>query len=677
MGQGVLTSHAMLVAEELEIGLDRVSAQSADAAPEYRTSFGQQNTGGSLSVAESFVPVRKAAAAARTMLVGAAAIRWSVSPDECRAENGRVLHAKTDRAIDYGELTKDAAQLSIPKDPPLKDPEDFEVIGSNSERVDAVAKTDGTAQFGIDVDLPDMVHAYCIHPPVFGADVEALDADGAKGMRGVVDIFAFERGVAVVAERHWQAKRAADAVEVEWGEAPMEGLTTAEIAEAAAEASRKKGRVEHAEGNAERALSDDEARVFEAEYASPYLAHAPMEPQNCTVDVRDGEVEIWAPTQSPTVTQEATARMVGVGRGDVEVHTTMLGGGFGRRLAPDSILEAVAISQRLDRPVQLLWSREDDTKGGYYRPLNHNTMQAALDDAGKPVAWRHHHVSPPLLADWDPFVAAAMPDWIPKATRQVLANSIYGMANSGSVPEFIALEGAHPRYDVEHVQLEFTPIRTPVPVCSWRSVGASYNGFVVESFVDELAHEADADPYAYRRELLADDPRLVGVLDKAAEEGDWGEPTAEGMGRGIATLISFDTRVAEVIEAGAVDGEIAIERITCAVDCGIAVNPDLVAAQMEGAIIYGLSAALFQEITLQDGEVQEGNFDDFPAMRMMETPPIDVHVIQSGEKPSGAGEPGLPPAAPALANAIFDATGIRLREMPFEPALRAKLEEEG
>lgn len=676
MGQGVLTSHSMLVAEELEVDVDRIEASSADAAPEYQTSFGQQNTGGSTSVSESFVPVRKAAAAAREMLIAAAAARWSVPPDECRAKDGEVLHDGSDRSLRYGALTEEAAQVSIPDDPPVKDPEDFEVVGSEAERVDATEKVDGSAVFGIDVEVDEMLCAHCIHPPVFGADPEDVDASDARSMRGVVDIFPFARGVAVVAEKHWQAQRAAKKVEVEWSDRPEAELDTDRLEEVAAETASKSGRVSHRSGDVDRAMRRDDVSVVEAEYASPYLAHAPMEPQNCTVEVRDGEVEIWAPTQSQTVVQDAVARKMGLSRGDIAVHTTLLGGGFGRRLSPDFVLETVAIAERFDRPVQLLWSREDDMRGGYYRPLNHNALQAAVDSDGTPVAWRYHHVSPPLAAHWDPFLASAMPNWVPRTARQVLANSYYALNHSGSAPEFFALEGAEPRYAIDNVQLEITPIRTPVPVCHWRSVGNSYNGFVVESFIDELAHHADRDPYQFRRELLDDAPRMRRVLERAAEEGGWERSPADPLGQGIATTVAFGTPVAEYVEAGIVDGEIDVERVVCVVDCGVVVNPDLVAAQMEGSIIFALSAALDQKVSVTEGRVEPGNFDDYPSLRMHDTPEIEVHVLRTDHEPTGAGEPGVPPAAPALANAIYDASGIRLRRMPFRDALRSHLGEE-
>lgn len=675
MGQGVLTSHAMLAAEELEVDVARVQARSADAGPEYRTSFGQQNTGGSLSVAESWVPVRKAAAAARQMLIAAAAARWEVPAEACAAVDGAVVHEHSGRQLRYGALAAEAARQSIPSDPPLKNPGDFEVVGTGATRVDGRAKVDGTATFGMDVDLPGMLRAFVLHPPVFGAEVTSLTAEAARSMPGVVDIFTFSRGVAIVAEKYWQARRAAKAVDVEWSDAPADDLHSEDIADVAARTARGTGKTQHAVGNVERAFIRDDLTVVEAEYTGPYLAHATMAPQNCTAHVQkdEAEAEVWAPTQSPTLAQEITARILGIARRDVTVHPTLLGGGFGRRLAPDFVAEAVMIARRVDAPVKMVWSREDDIRAGYYRPSNHNAMRAAIDKEGRPVAWRYHSVSQPLLADWDPFLSAAMPDWIPRATRQILEKSVQGLSHAGSAPELLAMEGAEPRYDIPNLRLEYTPIRTPIPVCSWRSVANSYNGFVIESFVDELAEAAGVDPLEYRRRHLGDHPRLHGVLERAAEMGDWGSPTPQNIGRGIAASTTFGTPCAQVVEAGVVDGEIRVKRVVCAVDCGVAVNPDLVVAQMEGSIIWALSAAIHQEITVEGGRVRQGNFDDYHALRLFESPRIDVHVVDSDAAPTGAGEPGVPPLAPALANAIYDATGHRLRHMPFGPALERRL----
>ena len=676
MGQGVLTSHSMLVAEELSIDLDRIEASSAPAAPQYRTNYGMQQTGNSASVAESYVPVRKAAAAARMMLVAAAAKRWGVSPADCAARKGRVRHKKSGRQLRYGELVGEAAKLEIPDDPPIKSPDEFEVLGTGKGRVDAVEKVDGSGVFGIDVEVDGLVKALVIHPPVFGARPRSVEAKAAKEMDGVVDIVPFERGVAVVAEKYWQAKRAAAAVEIEWGSSRADGLDTDEVATKAAEAARKEGSVQSEAGDIDDALADPDVRVVEAEYSAPFLAHSAMEPQNCTAHVRDGEVEIWAPTQGQTVCQEVAARIADVDREDVTVHTTLLGGGFGRRVAPDFVFEAVSVSKAVGRPVQVIWSREDDTRGGYYRPINHNAVRAGLDEDGMPVAWYHHHVSQPIIPDVSPWVASTFPDWVPMVARRVIAKSVRGALSSGSTPELVAMEGAHLSYDIPNTRLEFTPVRTPIPVCFWRSVGHSYNAFVVESFIDELAHAADQDPVAYRRELLDDEhKRLRKVLEVAAEHGNWGGELPEGFGRGVASHSSFGSHVAEVIEAGVVDGKIVVDKVVCAVDCGMALNPDIVRAQMESGIIYGLSAAIEQKITVTDGQIDQGNFDTFGALRMHQSPDIEVHIVDSGNEPSGVGEPGLPPAAPALANALFDATGMRLRSMPFDDALSAKLEE--
>lgn len=603
------------------------------------------------------------------MLIAAAAAEWGVEASECTVNKGSVRHNTSDRTLRYGELAQAAVHVSIPDDPPIKDAKDFEIIGTPSTRIDGRAKVDGSALFGIDVTVPDMVCALCIHPPVMGAEATSVDDERARQMTGVIDVVNLPCGVVVVADKYWQARRAAPSISIEWSEPLLAELNSEQVRATAAATAKKEGRVQLDDGDVAIIDERDDLTVVEADYASPYLAHAPMEPQNCTVHVRDDEVEVWAPTQSPTVVQEAIARLLGISRSDVTVHVTLLGGGFGRRLVPDFAVEAAMISQAMDRPVQLIWSREDDTRCGYYRPINHNTLRGAVDNDQNIVAWRYHNVSQTILPDVAPTLAAVFPEWFPMAARQIKSETLHGLVHSGSIPEILAMEGAKPPYGIDNIRLEYTPIRTPMPVCLWRAVGHSFNGFVVESFVDELAHAAGADPYEFRRKMLSDDPALLEVLDRVAEAADWGEPLPDGVGRGIAAHESFGTPVAQVIEASLEDGAIKMHRIVCVVNCGIALNPDIVRAQMEGGIIYGLSAALRQKITFSNGQVDQGNFDDYPMITMVDTPPMEVHIIDSTDEPTGVGEPGLPPAAPALANAIFDASGVRLRDMPFEDSL--------
>jgi CO/xanthine dehydrogenase Mo-binding subunit len=669
MGQGVLSSHAMLVAEELEVSLDRVEASSADGAKEYQSSFGMQQTGGSTSLKESFLPIRSAAACAREMLVGAAAARWGVAASECEAVDGSVRHRGTGKTLKYGELTVDAAKQPVVEEPRLKKPSEFRVIGSGSTRVDALPKVTGEAIFGIDVQVAGMVKAYILRPPVMGASPESFDGTEAVEQPGVLEVLAFERGVAVIAEKYWQARRAAPLVEVKWSDAELSSVSSEDLRARALEAADGKGTAFHHEGRVDRALRREDVTRVEAVYEAPFLAHATMEPMNCTAWVRDDVVEVWAPTQSPTIVQEVAAHICGVSRDDVICHVTYLGGGFGRRGAPDFAAEAVELSRRTGKPVQVIWSREDDMKGGYYRPFAYNRMEGALDKSGKPVAWRYHSVSQPLSTDFTNWIVAVFPDWMPVMARRVFSKSAGGLFRSGTIPEIISTEGAREiPYAIHNQSIEYTPLQTTIPCCFWRSVGHSYNGFVVESFADELAHAAEEDPFEFRRKNMKDE-RLLAVMERAAELGDWGASTEAGYGRGIAAHKSFGTYVAEVIEAGVVDGKIDVRSVACVVDCGTVVNPDIVKQNMEGGIIFGLSAALYQKITLEDGVVQQGNYDDFRLLRMFESPEITVEIVDSSHSPSGVGEPAVPPAAPALANAIFAGTGIRLRKMPFVDAL--------
>ncbi len=671
MGQGVLTSHAMLVAEELDMPLTQVDAVSADAAPQYRTSFGVQQTGGSTSMKESWAPMRRAAASAREMLVAAASAQWGVLPADCTTVAGEVHHAASGRSAKYSELAVAAAQQPIPKEPTVKSRADYKLVGTEAPRVDLRAKVDGTARFGLDVVVPNMLKAYVIRPPVLGAEPLVVRAEAARAEPGVVDVIQYHRGVAVLAEKYWQARRAAAKIEVDWTESPLEGVFTADLESLARTTAAGAGKASHRSGNVRRARKRATTRI-DVSYEVPYLAHATLEPLNCTAHVRDDVVEVWAPTQTPSLVERVASTMCGT---PAIVHVTLAGGAFGRKAAPDFIVDAIAIAKRTSRPVQVVWSREDDMRGGYYRPMAHIAMQGALDGEGTPVAWRGHTVSQPLSTDVFNLFTAALPPLVGKRQGRELISSAVGMFRAGVLPEFLSLEGAAELpYTIANQSIEFTPLQTTIPVAFWRAVGHSYNGFVVESFIDELAVAAGADPYEYRKRHMHD-ARLLACLDRVAAESGWATAVEPGYGRGIAAHKSFGTYVAQVVEAGLVDGRVDIKRITCVVDCGVVVNPDIVRMNMEGGIVFGLSASLHQKITFEDGRVVQGNYDDYPLARMYEVPAtIDVHIVDSDADPSGVGEPGLPPLAPALANALFAASGIRLRRMPFMDAL-AELEE--
>ena len=674
MGQGVATGYSTLVAEELEVPVDRIDVGFADSLPEFRTSgaegvpmFRIHATGGSTSTAEAYIPLRQAAASAREMLVAAAARQWGAAVADCVAEDGRVVHRASGRTASYGSLTVRAAREPVPDEPRLKRPGEFRLIGKHARRVDARAKIVGQARFGIDVSVPGMVRALVIHGPVYGAQPASVRAERARAAPGVIDIFAFRWGVAVVAEKYWQALRAARDVEVEWGKGLVEGLDTAKL-ERAALAYRGRGVEVRGDGDADEALRDPAVVTVEAVYQAPYLAHAPMEPQNCVVALRGDTAEVWAPCQVPTVIQEVVADAVGIASDDVLVHTTYAGGGFGRRLLGDYAAQAAMIAKRVGRPVQLIWSRESDTRQGFFRPAATAFLRGAVGQGGA-TALSLHSLSQPITPHQLESMRGGQPAWLPRLSRNTMANTTAALVGSNTVADLFASEGAHDTpYRIPNLRVEYTPINARMPVGFWRSVGHSFNAFFIEGFIDELARAADQDPYGFRRRMLPPGSRELRVLDAVARLSRWGGPAAPGFARGIARHTCFGTEVAEVVEAGIVDGRIRVSRVWCAIDCGLAVNPDIVAGQMESAIVFGISAALDQEITLVDGVVQQGNFDTFPALRMHECPAITVEVLSRREDPSGAGEPGLPPVAPAIASALFAATGVRLRRMPLQRA---------
>ncbi|MEO7093945.1 MAG: molybdopterin cofactor-binding domain-containing protein, partial [Polyangiales bacterium] len=582
--------------------------------------------------------------------------------------DGKVMHAQTKREASYGDLTKLAAHQPVPAKPKLKAVKDFTLIGKTNNRVDARAKVNGTAAYGIDVSVPGMVNATMIHGPVYGARPDTVDDVAARKHPGVIDIFATQYGVAVVADKYWQAIAAARDVKVTWKDGATKGLDTEKLAKAMRAYDDEDGTMTFEKGNAGKALGNA-ATKLSAIYEAPYLAHAPMEPQNATVSVKGGKAEVWAPTQSPTITQAFVAAAIGGDMDDVLVHTTLSGGGFGRRALADVVAEAAVCSKHVKRPVKLVWSRESDMTQGFYRPIYAIKMDGGLAADGHATALRAHAISQSIALSSKELMGAALPG-IPNAMKGMVVDSLLAMFSTNSVGDLFATEGLKDTpYQIGNVLISATPVQTKLPVASWRSVGNSVTGFAAESFIDEMAHAAKADPLAFRRKHVKDGSRQARVLDALAALAKWGTAPAKGIGRGVARHYSFETEVGEVADVEIVDGRIKVRRVYCVVDCGIAVNPDVVRAQMGGGIIFGLSAALDQEITIIDGVVQQRNYDSFPALRMFEAPEIVVQILESDRDPTGVGEPGLPPIAAAVANAIFSLTGTRLRRLPLQRGL--------
>ena len=663
IGQGISTGYATLAAEELGVAMDQVDVHYADSHPEMRTSFGMQITGGSTSTAEGFKALRRAAASAREMLVGAAAAQWKVPVTDCTVAAGHVLHGTN--KLPFGELTKTAARREVPDSPRLKAAKDFTLIGKVGKRVEARGKVDGSAVFGIDVAVPDMVHAYVIHGPVYGAKPTTLKADAAKKRRGVIDVFAIRAGVAVVADKYWQARAAAADVEVAWDAGDVPKLNTAAMQQAMrAYSDDGTGVVD--DGNAGKAISRAQTKLT-AVYEAPYLAHATLEPQNATVSVTGNRAEVWAPTQSPTVVQAFVSEALGIEFESVMVHTTLSGGGFGRRVIADVCAEAAQISARVKRPVKLIWTRESDMTQAFYRPIYAVHVEGGVSE-GKITGARMHCISQSIALSSKEMFAAAMPG-IPGPIRNMFVDSMLAIFSTNSFGDIFATEGLkNTPYKWANFELTASPVQTKLPVASWRSVGNSVTGFVMESFFDELCVAARKDPFELRKSMLGATSKQMRVLTALEKLSNWATPPAKGIGRGLARHFSFETEVGQVAEVELVDGRIRVRKVYCVVECGIAVNPDIVKAQMEGAIIFGLSAALDQEITLVDGVVQQTNYDSFPMLRMHEAPEIVVEILPSDEAPTGVGEPGLPPIAAAVANGIFAATGVRLRRMPLQRA---------
>lgn len=641
MGQGVLTSLPLIVAEELEADWAKIRVEQSPEAPVYRTMMGMQLTGGSTSVRGSWKHLREAGAAARQMLVTAAARTWGVSESTCRAENGEVFHPPSGKRLPYGALAEKAAALPVPKKLVLKDPRDYRLVGKKTARLDNPEKVNGKAVFGIDVTVPGLLVARVLRCPVFGGKVASFDDSKAKAVDGVRQVVPISSGIAVVADGFWPAKLGLEALQVRWDEGARAGLSSAAIDQTLREMAEKPGIAARKEGDAELTLLGS-ARRIKAVYQVPFLAHATMEPMNCTAHVQGDGCDVWVPTQAQTWARGVAAKITGLPPESVKIHTTLLGGGFGRRAEQDFVAEAVEISKAVGAPVKVIWSREDDMQHDFYRPATYNVLNAGLDKDGWPVAWTHRIVGPSIMA-------RVFPDMVKKGLDPT---SVEGAAN---LP-----------YAIPHILVDYILKDLGVPVGFWRSVGNSQNAFIVESFIDEVAAAAGKDPFELRRHLLSKAPRHKAVLELAAEKAGWGQPLPRGRGRGIAVHESFGSFVAQVAEVSVdKDGEVRVHRVVCAIDCGTAINPYTVEAQMQSGIVYGLTAVLRGEITLKDGRVQQSNFDDYPLLRLNEMPEVEVHIHNSGEALGGVGEVATPPIAPAVANAVFAATGKRIRRLPI------------
>jgi CO/xanthine dehydrogenase Mo-binding subunit len=650
MGQGTYTSLPMLIAEELEVDVDKVAIEHSPADDKVYANplLGAQITGASTAIRAMYVPLRQAGATARVMLVTAAAQRWKVDPSICRAENGVVVHGPSGRKLGYGSLVDAAAKLPVPEKVTLKESASFKLVGTPHRRLDSAGKVDGSAKFGIDTRLPGMKFAVVAASPTFGGKLLSVDEAKAKAVPGVTQVVRLDDAVAIVATHTWAAKQGLAAAAPQWDAGPNKKLSTADIVDQLARASEKPGAVARHDGDAAAGIAGA-ARKIDAIYQQPFLAHAAMEPMNCTVHMTKEGCDIWVGTQIPGLTQAAVMKVTSLPREQVRIHNHLLGGGFGRRLEFDGTVRAVQVAQQVQGPIQVIWTREEDIQHDMYRPYYYDRLSAGVDAQGKPLAWSHRITGSSIIARYNPA-------WI--------KNGVDPDAVDGSADQPYEFSAVH----VDWVQQE----PPGVPTAFWRGVGVTHATFAVESFIDELAADAKVDPLAYRIALLANKPRAKTVLHIAAERSGWGKPLPAGQGRGIALCIGFGSFIAQVVEVNVEkEGAVKPMRVWCAVDCGVQVNPDTIRAQMESGIVFGLSAALYGEITIKDGRVEQTNFGDYRVLRINETPTIDVALVKSREAPGGIGEPGTSCVMPALTNAVFAATGKRVRKLPIGEQTRA------
>lgn len=645
MGQGVYTSLPMIIADELGADWKQVRIEAAPAGDKYKDPvWGAQATGGSSSVRHMYGPLRKAGAAARQMLVSAASDIWKVPEGECETYHGTVRHVATKRSLTFGKLTEKAASLPVPKSPTLKPEDRFELIRNPVDRLDIPDKSAGKATFGIDTFVRGMQYAAIDRPPAYGAKPLSYDKDAAMKIKTVSHVVPMPRGIAVCAGTPEGAWKGRDALKVKWDKGSDPGLDTSSLNKKFIDSFAKEGITARNEGDVKAALAGAAKRI-EAVYVLPYLSHATMEPMNCTASVGRDQCDIWVPTQNQTGVLNLAKKLTGLKPEQIRVHTTYLGGGFGRRFEVDVVEEALEISKSIGKPVKLIWTREEDMKNDFYRPANCSKIEGAVDNKGRLVAWSHKIVCPSIFS-------------------RVFPDQVKGGVDPAAVEGLSNME-----YEVPNVRVEYVRMDTSVPVGFWRSVGSSHNAFTVESFIDEVAQAAGKDPLELRLGLLKNHKRAFRVLETVAQKADWGKPLQIGQGRGIAQHMSFGSYIAQIAEVS-VDkksGSIKVHRVVCAVDCGPIVNPAIITAQIRGAIIMGLSAALKEAISFARGGVESSNFDNYPILSMADVPEIEVHIIKSEDEMGGIGEPGLPPIAPAVANAVFNASGIRVRHLPMKP----------
>ncbi|MDH2380790.1 xanthine dehydrogenase family protein molybdopterin-binding subunit [Bradyrhizobium sp. CER78] len=647
MGQGVYTSLSMLLAEELELRLDQIQVQHAppNHALYANSIIGIQNTGGSASVRAFWTPLRQAGAVGRNLLITAAAKRWNVDPAACRARDGVVLDSTGSKHLSYGELADAAAKLPVPPvaNVKLKDPKDFRLIGTRAKRIDSAMKVDGRALFGIDTRLPGMKVAAVAISPVLGGKAKTIDEKAALTVRGVRQVVNVDEAVAVVADHMAAAKKGLEAAAITWEDGPNSKVSSADIVKQLAQESHRPGAVARNVGDAGKALAEAAQRV-DAVYQVPFLAHAAMEPMNCTVHLQQDRCDIWVGTQAPTITQSLVAELTGLPKDVVKIHNHLIGGGFGRRLEADGTVLAVKIAKHVDGPVKVIWSREEDIQHDMYRPYYLDRLSAGLDATGKPVAWMHRIAGSSVMARYyPPYVKDGLdPDAVEAA--------------------------AEPPYALPNIHVDFVRVEPPgVRTSWWRGVGPTHNVFVVESFIDELAHAAKQDPVAYRKGLLGHNPRALAVLSLAAEKAGWGSSLPPRHGRGISVQFAYGSYTSQVAEVHvAPDGSVRVNRVVCAIDCGMYVNPDTIEAQVQGGTLFGLTAALHGSITFKDGRVEQSNFDTYLPMRIDEVPVVETHLVKNAEAPGGVGEAPTAIVSAAVTNAIFAATGKRLRSLPID-----------